>query len=398
MPSVRPATLMCSAFVSGLSLLVAAGSASAQPVLSQVQVGTSTLGRPLYLISPTGDSRRFVVEQRRGNTTSADIRILLPNNTFLTTPFLTVTGLSTGDEQGLLGLAFHPNFATNGRFYVSLTNSSGTSVVREHTVSANPDVATATPTRTILTVSQDFSNHNGGWIAFGPDGFLYFALGDGGSGNDPNNRAQNLGTLLGKILRIDVDGADNIPGNDDDDGILGNGITVGYTVPAGNPYAGAVPGLDEIFAYGVRNPWRMSFDRETGDVWIADVGQEQREEVNFIPAGTLGGRNFGWRCFEGTRVTGLGGCSPLPTGTVVPILEYGHTVVPPGSPVSVLGCSITGGYVYRGSEIPWLRGTYFFSDYCSGDVVTIRYCGGQVVEVVNRTVELDRRARWRSTT
>lgn len=367
MPMRPLSVLIGSATVSAFTL--AAGLASAQPVLSQVQVGTSTLGRPLYLISPTGDARRFVVEQRRGATTSADIRILLPNNTLVATPFLTVTGLPTGDEQGLLGLAFHPNYASNGTFYVSFTNSSGTSIVREHTVSANPDVANATARRTIITVAQDFSNHNGGWIAFGPDGFLYFALGDGGSGNDPNNRAQTTNTLLGKMLRLDVDGADNVPGNDDDDGVVGGTGPRQYTIPASNPFASTTDNIpDEIWSLGLRNPWRNAFDRVTGDLWIADVGQNAREEINRAPAG-VGGQNFQWRCFEGD----------IPTPNIAQPCNLGPGVSTP--PVFVYnrdnGCSVTGGFVYRGCQIPGLYGWYLYGDYCSGNVWGLNPATGQ---------------------
>ena len=231
-------------------------------------------------------------------------------------------------------------------------------------------------------------------MAFGPDGMLYIATGDGGCGNDstcnasfphePGGNAQNVSAnLLGKILRIDVDGPDNIPGNADD---ADTGLGLSYRIPPGNPFDGS-NGRREIMAYGLRNPWRDSFDRLTGDLWIADVGQGDREEVNFVPAGGLAGMNFGWRCMEGTRCTDLSGCVCGAPTLTIPVLEYGHTTAV--APTNIMGCSISGGYVYRGSAIPCLQGAYLFADYCSGDIFTFRrLAAGGVTEVTQRRGEL----------
>src|SRR5438093_7271723 len=326
-----------------LTFLIAAAAheAGAATPLTTVRVA-SGLSLPLYVTTPPGDTTRlFIVEQRGPGSNRGRIRIL-KSGAVLATPFLTTGPLATGTEQGLLGLAFAPDYSTTGRFYINYTDSiGGTTVIERFTVSANPDVANPTGTR-ILTIPQPFENHNGGWIAFGPDGYLYFSTGDGGSGGAPDDRAQNLNVLLGKILRIDVSGAT-------------------YTSPPSNPYFGATPGLDEIWAFGLRNPWRNSFDRKTQDLVIADVGQSQREEIDFAAAGTGAGANYGWRCFEGTlsyaasTTIPCGSCSAPGCPKVFPAYEYAHT----------LGrCSVTGGYIYRGCAIPDWNGVYFFADYC----------------------------------
>lgn len=337
----------------------------------------TSFSSPIFLTHAPGDFDRLFIVQQGGQ-----IRIRKAGAT-LSTPFLNlgVGGANiiiSGGEQGLLGMAFHPNYATNGTFYVYYTASGGgANTLARYSVSGNPDVAS--PSGVVLfSVADPFANHNGGWIAFGPDGYLYIAMGDGGSGNDPNNAGQNLNTMLGKMHRIDVDGADNLPGNDDDDGIIGNGIA-GYSSPADNPFFGATPGIDSIWAYGLRNPWRDSFDRLTGDLYIADVGQGAWEEVNVQLAASAGGENYGWRCMEGNHCTGLSGCTcndPLLTD---PVHEYSHAGT---------NCSITGGYVYRGCSIPDLQGAYFFADYCSNTIWSFRYSGGVVSELTNRTAEL----------
>lgn len=274
-------------------------------------------------------------------------------------------------------MAFHPEYANNGVFYVYYTASGGgANTLAQFSVSGNPDMAN--PTGTVLFSTPDpFPNHNGGWIAFGPDGYLYIAMGDGGSGNDPNGAGQNLNTMLGKVHRIDVDGADGIPANDDDDGILDNGVN-GYSSPPDNPFVGPAFGLDSIWAYGLRNPWRDSFDRLTGDLYIADVGQGAWEEINFQPGGSPGGANYGWRCMEGNHCTGLSGCTCNDPALTDPIHEYAHAGV---------NCSVTGGYVYRGCAIPDLQGVYFFADYCSNRIWSFRHNGG-VTEFTDRTAEL----------
>ncbi|MBL9031237.1 MAG: PQQ-dependent sugar dehydrogenase [Phycisphaerae bacterium] len=354
---------------SSLALLLAAGlatSAHAQVGLTTVRVQTG-LTRPVFVTAPPGDtSRLFVVEQRgsAGVATRADIRILnLATNTMLATPFLTINNVSIGSEQGLLGLAFDPNYATNGRFFVNYTNSAGTTVIARYTATGgNPASNTADPASatTILTQAQPFANHNGGWMGFGPnDGYLYISFGDGGSANDPQNNGQNTNTLLGKMLRIDVTGAT-------------------YTIPPTNPFFGSTSMRQEIWAYGLRNPWRSSFDRLTGDFYIADVGQDLIEEINFQPASSATAINYGWRCYEGNNAFNTTGCAPAAT-MQFPIYTYTHGTA----------CSVTGGYVYRGCAIPSLRGTYFFADYCSAQITSFRYAPGVgVTQLTNRTAEL----------
>jgi glucose/arabinose dehydrogenase len=288
-----------------------------------------------------GSGRLFVVEQ------PGRIKII-KNGNVLATPFLDVhTAISTGGERGLLGLAFHPNFKTNHRLYINRTLPNGDTAITQYRVGGNPDRVDKSTARRILTISQPYANHNGGGLAFGPDGYLYIGMGDGGSGGDPGNRAQSLKSLLGKMLRIDI-----------------NGTSGGhqYRIPASNPYVGK-PGRNEIWSRGLRNPWRWSFDRSTGYLWIGDVGQDRYEEIDRAvrtshPPGY--GRNYGWRVMEGRH------CFNPPTGCnkdgkIKPIVEYSHTY----------GCAVTGGYVYRGALYPMLRGGYFFGDYCSGRIWTI---------------------------
>lgn len=326
----------------------------------------SGLVRPLFVTHAPGDTDRiFIVEQRDGST--GRIRIFeLSSSTLLPTPFLSVSPVSTGGEQGLLGLTFHPDYASNGFFYVNYTDGSGTTVIERYQVSIDPDLADPSSGQTVLTLAQPYANHNGGWLGFGPDGYLYCTVGDGGSGGDPQGNAQNLTTLLGKILRIDVAG-DDFPADPDRN----------YAIPPDNPFVG-VAGEDEIWAYGLRNPWRPSFDRSTNDLWIADVGQVSWEEVNFQPASSTGGENYGWRCYEGNYEYNTSGCS-APGTMVFPIHDYDHGQ----------GCSVTGGYVYRGNAIPALSGTYFFADFCTASIWSFRYDGASISEFTDRTVELD---------
>lgn len=249
---------------------------------------------------------------------------------------------SAGFERGLFALAFHPDFSDNGRVLASYTGAGGASVISEFTVA---DPATGKPDpeseRIIITVAQPFSNHNGGLIKFGPDGYLYTSLGDGGSGGDPLNNGQRLDTLLGAMLRIDVD------------------VPSGYAIPDDNPFLGDPEARDEIWSYGLRNPWRWSFDRATGDLYIADVGQNTYEEVNFEPAAHPGGANYGWRAWEAFNMYDSSQALSADTATMTfPIISY-----PTG-----FNCSITGGYVYRGDAIPDLDGWYLYSDWCSGTV------------------------------
>ena len=315
---------------------------------SKIRISFSRVARNLskpVFITHSGDNngRLFIVEQ------DGRIKILL-DGTVLSTPFLNLSAkVSKGSERGLLGLAFHPDYATNRKFYVNYTNTSGDTVVAEYTRTSNPNIANTTG-RILLTIDQPYSNHNGGMLAFGPDRYLYIGTGDGGSSGDPGNRAQQLTYLLGKILRIDID--NTAPGKQ-------------YAIPAGNPYAGATAGLDEIWSFGVRNPWRFSFDRRTGDLWIGDVGQNRYEEINLSTAPTAGRAvNYGWRVLEGTSCFNpSSGCST--SGKTPPMAVYSHS----------LGCSVTGGYVYRGLAYRGLVGGYLFGDFCSGRVWALKAHG-----------------------
>lgn len=328
------------------------------------------VGQALYVTSPPNDFERLFIVQRTGV-----IRILnIVTGQLLSTAFLNISSQvgTSPNERGLLGLAFHPDYATNGFFYVCYTNTAGTSLVRRYTVSStNPNVADTGSAFTILTQGQPEWNHNGGMIAFGPDGYLYIGFGDGGGGGDTFGNSQNLGTRLAKMLRIDVDGPDAFPSANDN-----------FAIPPTNPFVGPGNPLDEIWALGLRNPWRWSFDRLTGDMWIADVGQGTWEEIDFQPASSLGGENYGWRCMEGNHCFGsaVGACTCNSTTLTDPIWEYSH---------SASRCSITGGYVYRGMAIPDLDGTYFYADYCTGEIWSIRYNGVSVTDFEARTAELD---------
>ncbi|UCG33591.1 MAG: PQQ-dependent sugar dehydrogenase, partial [Phycisphaerales bacterium] len=346
--------------------------AGAHPARAQTPLTTelvaSGLARPVFVTAPPGDKDRvFIVEQRSGSTGRIRI-VVLATGVLNPTPFLSITGLSTGNEQGLLGLAFHPDYWNNGYFYVNYT-AGGFTYIERYTVSPDPDVADASSAALIMRFGQPYTNHNGGWIGFGPnDGYLYIGSGDGGSAGDPGNRAQDITSQkLGKVLRIDVD-ADDFPTDP----------TANYAIPPDNPFVG-VAGDDEIWAYGLRNPWRNSFDAETGDLWIADVGQSAWEEIDFQPADSAGGENYGWRCYEGDAAYNTTGCAAAST-MEFPIHAYSHG----GG-----RCSVTGGYVYRGCEIPDLAGTYFFADYCSAQIWSFRFDGVTVSEFTDRTAELD---------
>jgi len=330
--------------VGTIAILFSVGSAGADGasaiVLSRVVSG---LDAPVYVTSANdGTGRLFVVEQ------TGKIRVIR-NGVLLATPFLDISSqISTGGERGLLGLAFHPKFKTDGRFYVDFTNANGNTTIRQYRVSPDPDRAMSSSARNIITIAQPYANHNGGMITFGPDGYLYIGMGDGGGAGDPGNRAQSLQTLLGKILRINVNGSAG---------------TRHYLIPTSNPYVGRT-GLDAIWSRGLRNPWRFSFDRLTGDLWIGDVGQARYEEIDrakVSSASTSRGRgaNFGWRQMEGSHCYDPAtGCSR--TGKVLPAVEYTHAD----------GCAVTGGYVYRGSANPSLYGKYIFGDFCSGKIWT----------------------------
>ncbi|HVG19255.1 MAG TPA: PQQ-dependent sugar dehydrogenase [Blastocatellia bacterium] len=305
-----------------------------RPDLVQVFSG---LNNPVYVTNAHDGTNRLFVIERPGR-----IRVAQPGAT-ATSVFLDISAsvLSSGGEQGLLGLAFHPQFAANRRFFVDYTRrGDGATVIAEYRVSqSNPNVADADET-VLLVIPQPFANHNGGMVEFGREGFLYIGMGDGGSGNDPGNRAQNTNELLGKILRIDVDHREG---------------SQPYSSPASNPFSGSTPGRDEIYAYGLRNPWRFSFDRATGELYAADVGQGAREEIDII---TRGG-NYGWRVMEGNSCTNNDPALCAPSRFVAPIAEYNHTNG---------RCSITGGYVYRGTQSSLPTGAYVYGDFCTGEL------------------------------
>jgi len=326
--------------------------ASGRVVLTEVASGFDAVTD----IQNSGDgSGRLFFVRRSGQI------MVWKNNVVPPEPFLDIASLiAAGGERGLLGLAFHPDYRTNRFFYVNYTRAAdGATVVARYSRStADPDVADPSSAAILLTIPQPFANHNGGALRFGPDGYLYIATGDGGSANDPQNNAQDLTSLLGKILRIDVNAATG-------------GLP--YGIPPDNPFAGSSrPGVRaEIWAYGLRNPWRFSFDRVTGNLFIGDVGQSAREEINFVRAGTPGGMNFGWRIMEGTLCTNLPGDPPCnPSAFTPPVIDYGHDE----------GCSVTGGHVYRGSGVPELKdtappaagqlftGVYIYGDFCSGAI------------------------------
>jgi glucose/arabinose dehydrogenase len=315
---------------------------SATPNLGQVSIRLVTvakLSEPLAMAVRTGDDALYFAQQT-GKV------IAVRNGKVDPTPVLDLSAkTSGGGEQGLLGIAF----STDGtHLYASYTDSNGDSTVVEYAMSG--DRANASSARRVLFVSQPYANHNGGNIAFGPDGYLYLGLGDGGSEGDPLGTGQDMGTLLGKMLRIDPHASGG----------------KAYTIPSDNPFVGKSGIKPEIWASGLRNPWRFSFDRLTGDLWIGDVGQNTWEEVDFQPGGSKGGQNYGWSCFEGNH--GYKACRP--PKALGPIYEYSH---------STGGCVVTGGYVYRGSAIPALDGAYVFADYCTGVMTALVQRNGRIV-------------------
>ncbi|MFQ5888690.1 MAG: PQQ-dependent sugar dehydrogenase [Gemmatimonadota bacterium] len=300
----------------------------------------SGLASPVHLASPPGDARLFVVEQ------DGRIRIVR-DGVVLPRPFLDLSDrVRSGGERGLLSIAFHPSFATNGSFFVNYTDAAGDTRIERYRVSTDPDVADPSSARLILRVEQPFANHNGGHIFFGPDGLLYVGTGDGGGAGDPRGHGQNRNTLLGAMLRLDVDRGDP------------------YAVPQDNPFVSDPSGRDEIWAWGLRNPWRSAFDRETGLLYVADVGQNRWEEISVVPA-LAAGLNFGWNRVEGSHCFTVPRCSR--EELILPVLEYGHAE----------GCSVTGGLVYRGRLARRVVGHYFFSDFCAGWLRSFRYEEGR---------------------
>ncbi len=346
-----------------VACIVSAAAAGTLAVELDTEVLAAGLTSPVFVTSPPGDTNRLFVVQQAGV-----VRIIeLSSNTVLATPFLNIDPLVTsGGERGLLGLAFHPNYATNGFFFVHYSSAEsgkvGDTVLARYQVSGNPNVANAASAQIFLEVVQDFANHNGGTIAFKPDdpnNYLYLALGDGGSGGDPSNRAQDLTSRLGKILRIDVE------------------LGAPAAAPASNPFVGQ-PGDDLIWAYGLRNPWRLSFDRQTGDMYIGDVGQNSIEEIDFEPANSPGGVNYGWRLLEGSDDFNCVDCNGARASTALPIHQYTHAD----------GISVTGGYVYRGSKIPGIQGRYFFADF-SGRVWSFLYDGASLTDFQENSADLN---------
>lgn len=343
------------AFAAGLLALLASCSGSsvdppddedpADPASTlAVELVAEGIPSPVHLTSPPGDGRLFVVEQR------GRIRILLGGEV-QETPFLDIRGLvSSGGERGLLSLAFHPEYETTGWFYVNYTDTDGHTRVVRYSASADPQIADPESAQLVLLVEQPFSNHNGGQLQFGPDGMLYIGMGDGGSGGDPQGHGQDLSTLLGALLRIDVNAA------------------APYDIPADNPFTADPDARDEIWAFGLRNPWRFSFDEADGMLWVADVGQNRWEEVNAVPTGEPG-INYGWNVMEGEECFGSGSCDS--GGLTLPVLTY---------PIGADGCAVVGGHVYRGSTIPDLAGHYVYSDWCAGWLRSFRLEGGSATD------------------
>ena len=377
------------ALVAPLAAPGAAAAQTQQPPLALEPVVTSGLDRPLFVTAAPGDnSRLFIVEQGPDNGTAANIRVFdLNTRTLSPTPFLTVNNITAdGNEQGLLGLVFHPDYANNGRFFVNVTApggafNTGVTQIREyHTSPGSPNTADPAPVQTLLSFDQPQRNHNGGWLGFSPRpgdaGNLYIATGDGGGADDDDaghnptiGNGQDRTTPLGKMLRINVDRDD-----------FGADPDRNYGIPANNPFAGATDGSrPEIFNTGLRNPFRASFDRATGDLFIGDVGQGAREEIDLQPASNPGGgENFGWRVREGT-IAGPHPDDPVPPGTVFtePIHDYGRET----------GATVIGGYVYRGSDIAGLQGAYVFGDFISGRIFTLTRDESGGVVVTDRSTE-----------
>jgi glucose/arabinose dehydrogenase len=319
--------------------------ASAEAQIRLVPIATN-LDKPVDIVNAGDASGRLFIVLQVGKI------VIYDGTSVLTKPFLNIqTSVSCCGEEGLLSLVFHPDYENNRLFYVYYVDTGGDLVLARFKTSANPNVARKRSKRILLKISHpNFGNHNGGKLQFGRDGYLYLSVGDGGGGGDPNDNAQNLGSLLGKILRIDVDSASP------------------YAIPPDNPFANRPQARPEIWSYGLRNPWRITFDRRRGNLYIGDVGQGEWEEINYQRRRSPGGVNYGWRkmegkhCFNPSLNCNSGSLKP-------PIIEYNHSQ----------GCSVTGGFVYRGSAIPALTGTYLFADYCSGVISGAKRSSGQWV-------------------
>jgi glucose/arabinose dehydrogenase len=331
-------------FVLALSACSSGESSDPTPIPSdfvlKLQEVASGLNNPVYVTSPPGDARLFIVDL------IGRIRIV-ENGQLLATPFLDIVSrVASGGERGMLSVAFHPQYRTNGFFYVYFTGNNGEIRIERFSVSANANQANAASAKVILTVAHPRANHNGGLAMFGPDGMLYLGLGDGGGGGDPDHNGQNQTTLLGKLLRINVDSGDP------------------YAIPSGNPFVGRNDARQEIWAMGLRNPWRYAFDRSTGRLYVADVGQDAIEEVNVVTA-TRAGVNYGWNVLEGSSCYNASTCNK--SGFEIPVLEYSH---------GNNQCSVTGGFVYRGTAMSEIAGSYFYADYCAGWVKSFTWNNG----------------------
>lgn len=337
---VRPSSLF---IILALTLTCSRRGGAQNQTGIQLQLFADGLKAPLYVTAPPADPRVFIVEQ------PGRIRIV-KNSRLLPTPFLDLTDrVSFGGERGLFSVAFHPQYAKNGLFYVNYTDKKGDTHIERYTVSEDPDAADPASAKLILKIDQPYANHNGGLNLFGPDGMLYVGTGDGGSGGDPHGNGQNGKTLLGKMLRLDVDHGDP------------------YAIPADNPFVKGPKRLPEIWAIGLRNPWRFAFDPVGGLLYVADVGQNKWEEIDIVPL-KQGGLNYGWNIMEGNHCYKSLVCSSK--GQVIAELEYGHSD----------GCSITGGFVYHGKAIPSLVGHYFYADYCLGWIRSFKYTRGKITE------------------
>ncbi|MEX2012501.1 MAG: PQQ-dependent sugar dehydrogenase [Patescibacteria group bacterium] len=330
---------------------------TATPKLTFEKTYTGLTG-PTAIASIPDSARIYIAEQAGVIRTAQNGKVAAP-------AFIDISErvLAKG-ELGLLGVAFHPDLADDRRIFLNYTNKDRETVVSSFSVAANSLTADPRSEKKLISYAQPFENHNGGDLHFGQDGYLYIASGDGGSGGDPGNRAQDLGNLLGKILRLDIDSGSP------------------YAIPADNPFVKTAGARGEIWSYGLRNPWRFSFDRQTGDMWLGDVGQNKWEEINYIPAGSKGGINFGWRCFEATHQYNPTSCKEANTYQN-PLIEYSH---------SDGGCSVTGGYVYGGNKYPVLSRTYLYADYCSGKISAGKLLDGQWQEITSHESD------WKITT
>jgi glucose/arabinose dehydrogenase len=366
-PALSPASTLAATLMAAVLAACGGGGGGSSPPVTQpeppapeppkpafalaVKEVASGLSTPVLLTAPAGDTRRFIVE-RPGR-----IRILSSDGTLRSTAFLDLSGLiSTDGEGGLLSMAFHPGYAQNGRFYIYYTDKFSNIAIDEVKVSADANVADANSLKRIITIPHPtYTNHYGGMLAFGADGYLYAGTGDGGGAGDPGGNAQNLDSLLGKLLRLKVD----------------NVVAPLYNVPADNPFVGQAGKRGEIWAYGLRNPWRFAFDNTSSSLYIADVGQALKEEVDVVATGAKP-INYGWNTMEGSSCYNAATCSQQ--GLTLPVFEYDH-----GSN-NANGCSITGGFVYRGTALPELAGRYLYSDYCKGFLKSFLYANGAVSE------------------